>query len=243
VTRLYKKPPLVEALCEFQFEPSASWDLVIPGLIYEKVRSSFPNRRPSKILNFSVLAAAEAVQQQVQAADRIQFWSDDEKALIQLGPNILTVNHLQPYPSWAVFFPMIEHALNVYHEVAKPQRIARLSLRYINHIVFLNQPIELEDYFNFYPFVGVDLPQTYGSFFVGAQFPFENNRDLLQLQISNLSVQPPTMVLDLNYQLALQQGMPVNGVLDWVNNAHNYIEKTFEASITDHLRRMFEVKE
>jgi uncharacterized protein (TIGR04255 family) len=41
----YKKPPIVEALFEFQFVPGREWDLTIPGLIYKKVKRRFPNRK------------------------------------------------------------------------------------------------------------------------------------------------------------------------------------------------------
>ena len=43
--RRYKNPPIVEALCEFEFISSQPWDLTIPGLIYEKVKDEFPDKR------------------------------------------------------------------------------------------------------------------------------------------------------------------------------------------------------
>lgn len=43
--RKYRNPPLIEALCEFQFVPTQPWDLTIPGFFYEKVKNDFPAKQ------------------------------------------------------------------------------------------------------------------------------------------------------------------------------------------------------
>ncbi|MGH7598840.1 MAG: TIGR04255 family protein, partial [bacterium] len=40
----YKNPPLLEAVCEFKFQPHSSWNPAVPDLIYEKVKTQFPQR-------------------------------------------------------------------------------------------------------------------------------------------------------------------------------------------------------
>jgi len=42
--RKYANPSIVEAVCEFRLSPDTPWDLTVPGLVYEKVRSEFPHR-------------------------------------------------------------------------------------------------------------------------------------------------------------------------------------------------------
>jgi len=42
VSRKYTNPPILEALCEFQFVPSQPWDMTIPGFLYEKINHEFP---------------------------------------------------------------------------------------------------------------------------------------------------------------------------------------------------------
>ncbi len=49
MSRKYKNPPVVEALCEFQFISDKSWDLTLPGLIYERVKSEFPVKQQTEI--------------------------------------------------------------------------------------------------------------------------------------------------------------------------------------------------
>ena len=87
--RRYKNPPIVEALCEFRFDPDSPWDLAMPGLVYERVRDTFPKRRQAKQFAVEVSAGQKGVEQHVRTTDRMQFLREDEKALVQVGPHLL----------------------------------------------------------------------------------------------------------------------------------------------------------
>ena len=239
----YRNPPIIEALCEFRFEPSAPWDMAIPGLVYEKIRDGFPRRRQTKTFEASVVASPAGVEQQVLTTDRMQFLRDDEKALIQVGPNLLAVNHLRPYPTWQKFLPLIQQGFNAYLEAANPKGIQRIGLRYINRIEIPGKRGGLADYFEFLPLVGKRLPQDYGPFIVGIQIPFEDSRDFLRLQLASAIVETPDTVavmLDLDYFLAQPGTVSKEDVFDWTEVAHDHVEAVFEACITDRLRQMFE---
>ncbi len=241
--RKYKNPPIVEALCEFQFEPNSPWDLAMLGLIYEKVQDTFPKRRQAKQLTVSISAGPEGIEQQVQTTDRMQFLREDEKALIQVGPHFMAVNHLKPYPSWQEFLPLIKRGLRAYCDVASPKSIHRVGLRYINRIEVADQHIELEDYFEFRPFVGPNLPQDFGPFIVGIQVPYEGFRDILKLELTNAGAEMPNavaMILDFDYFLVKPGEVVLDDVFEWLDIAHNRVEEAFEACITDRLRQMFE---
>ncbi len=241
--RKYRNPPIIEALCEFRFEPSAPWDLAIPGLVYEKVRDTFPQRRQVKVLEANISGGPDGIEQQIKRADRMQFLREDEKALIQVDRDLLAVNHLKPYPTWQEFLPLIQQGFDAYCQIANPKGILRIGLRYINRIEVPGQRIELEDYLEFRPFVGSKLPQDFGSFIVGIQVPYERSRDILRLQLTNAATQTPSLVaavLDLDYFLAQPNQVGIDNVFEWVELAHTHVEEAFEACITDRLRQMFE---
>jgi uncharacterized protein (TIGR04255 family) len=219
--------------------------MAIPGLVYEKIRDGFPKRRQEKIYETSIAAGPEGIGQQVLTTDRMQFLREDEKALIQVGPNLLAVNHLRPYPTWQEFFPLIRQGFEAYLAAANPQGIQRIGLRYINRIEIPGERVELEDYFEFRPFVGAKLPQDYGPFIVGIQIPFENSRDMLRLQLASATTENPNtiaVVLDLDYFLAQpgEVSKEKEQVFQWIELAHNHVEEVFEACITDRLRQTFE---
>lgn len=241
--RKYRHPPIIEALCELRFEPSAPWDGAIPDLVYEKVKAEFPIRRQAKAFEVNVAASLEGVEQRVTTTDRIHFVRDDEKAFIQVDRNLLVVNHLKPYPTWQQFLPLIQLGFTAYREVAKPKGIQRIGLRYINRIEIPGQNIELEDYLQFRPFIGPDLPQDFDSFVVGIQIPYENSRDSLRLQLASSITETPNVaavLLDLDYFLVQPGQVSMGEVFMWLEPAHHRVEEVFEACITNRLREMFE---
>lgn len=95
---------------------------------------------------------------------RIQFHKRGKRALIQVAPDLLVVNQLKPYMTWAKFKPMILDSLQKYRDVANPKEFKRVGLRYINKINIKAEIIELSDYFDFYPYIPKNLPQLHISF-------------------------------------------------------------------------------
>lgn len=242
--RRYKNSPIVEALCEFQFEPGLPWDLTIPGLVYEEIRNEFPKKRQAKQVQVELSATAdEGITQKVATSDRMQFLREDEKALLQVGPDLLAVNHLKPYPSWQEFVPLIRKGFKAYSEAAGPKAIRRIGLRYINRIEILGESVKVEDYFQFYPFAGPDLPQEFTRFIVGMHIPYESSRDILSLQLASATVETTdtlSAMLDLDYFLTKPGEVTLDKVFEWVEIAHGHVEEVFEACITDRLRQIFE---
>lgn len=245
MARTYRNPPIIEALCEIQFTPNSPWDLTVPGLLYEKLRGTFPERQQSKVVSVGVGPGPDpaSLHQQVWAADRMQFVRSDGTALVQVGPHFLSVNHLKPYPTWKHFRPLIEMAFIAYRDVAVPTGIQRIGLRYINRFEFLVGSIKLEDYFDFYPHVGQGFPQDYGTFLVGIQIAHADGRDVLQVQAASVNpeaYESKAMILDLDYSLQMPSHVVLDDVPEWIEEAHRRIEEAFEAAITDRLRESLE---
>lgn len=244
MSRKYKNPPIVEALGEFQFVPGQPWDFTIHGLYYEKISKEFPDKQQQMGIGIRVKQEAGAIQQEfLPAAERMQFFRKDKTALVQVGPDLLTVNHLRPYPTWEKFKPLIIDNLNKYHKVAKPTGFKRLGLRYINKIDISEKLIELTDYFNFYPHIPEELPQKHEAFNVRVEIPYEENRDRILLTFGSAIPEKPEMLsflLDLDYVMILPEKIAIDQAAEWLEKAHTVVEKTFEACITDKCRKLFE---
>jgi uncharacterized protein (TIGR04255 family) len=241
--RKYQDPPLIEALCEIQFAADTQWDLVSPGLIYEQVREQFPQRRPGRAIALNVSQAGQGFGQEVQVVDRVQFVRADNRAMIQVGPQLLAVNHLKPYSSWETFRPLIATALEAHRQVIQPAGIHRIGLRYINKIAFPQPRVTLKDYFEIYPQLGPQFPEDHGPFIVGLQFAFAEGRDALTLRVQTAVPDPEDEVainLDIDYFLTKPGAVAIEDVMDWVEGAHIQVEQMFEASITDVLRTQFD---
>ena len=240
----YGNPPIVEVVAEFRFVPSEPWDLTVPGLVYDRVREQFPRKRLLKVLEGEAAAEASGIRQEFRLTDRMQFLREDEKAFAQVGPDLLAVNHLAPYPTWEGFAPLIQDALGVYVAVAQPRGYRRIGLRYVNRIAIPTNPVELADYLNFRPFVGPGLPQRMSGFILGVQSPYDDGRDILRLQLTTDEPGVPDSVivlLDMDYFVTQPEAVPLQQALDWIETAHSRVQEAFEACITDRLRALFTV--
>lgn len=242
MAKRYTNCPIREALCEFQFEQDSSWDLAMPGLIFEQIREQFPKKRQVKAPDMQICVGAQRVTPEVPILmDRIQFLQEDEKALLQVGPRLLAVNVLSPYPGWDSFRPMILDALKVYRRVVDPAKLHRVVLRYINVIKTTEARIDLQEYFNFYPYLGSGLPQEHGRFICGVRVPRDSVNSTLKIELASVP-QPTTLAftLDLEHSLSRPEALGFDVLPDWLDVAHSDIEGIFEACLTEKLRSLFE---
>ena len=239
----YRKPPIVEVVCEFQFLPSEPWDFTLPGLVYAELRDTFSKRKMVKAIQSIVDLSEQAnVAPQFEFSERIQFLREDEKALVQIGADLLTINHLKPYPSWDHFRPLIEQAFTAYRRVAKPVGVRRIGLRYINEIIFPSREIKFNEYLNFYPST-MGIGEKIESFMVGAMKSYEGGRDQLRAQLTSAEPKDPghtAMLFDLDYFMAQAGKIDLDVAMDWVETAHTNVISTFEACVTQASRDMFE---
>jgi uncharacterized protein (TIGR04255 family) len=239
--RKYANPPIVEAVCEFRLTPETRWDLTVPGLLYEKLKESFPQKEQRIIQEVELAQGSEGLQQQIRTSERIMFFTSDRKMLVQVGTRLLVVNALKPYPHWEGFKPRIEMAWKSLQATIEVHGLERIGLRYINHIELPAQGVKLSEYFEFYPFVGQRLPQQVVSFIAGVEFSYADGRDHCRVQLTPIlgSVGKHLLMLDLDYFVARPRSVEVAKVIDWIEEAHNRVEEIFEGCITEKLREMF----
>jgi len=243
MSKRYANPPIIEAVCEFRLTPDSKWDLTIPGLIYEKVSKEFPNKEQRLIQEVEITQSPQGIQQQIQTNERILFLTDDRKTFIQVGPHLLAINCLKPYPTWDGFKPRIENAFSALTDTVDVKGLQRIGLRYINRIEIPGQSVNLDDYFEFRPFLGQNLPQNVANFIVGCLLPFFDERDACRIRLTNAVPEKPestAFLLDLDYFLAQPRAVSANQALEWVESAHQQVEEIFEGCITECLRKVFQ---
>jgi len=243
VTRKYRNPPIIEAICEFRLPYTVLWDLTIHGLMFEKIQKEFPNKTQQLIQNIEVTQTPQGLQQQIVTSEQSIFSTPDKKILVQTGPHILAINCLEPYPTWERFKPQIEHAFMALTSILEVKELERISLRTVNRIVIPQSPIILSDYFEFRPFLGEHLPRQPISFVQACSFDFYDERDICQIQLTNVvpnTAESVAFILDFNYSLAKPRSISAVDALEWVDTAHFKLNEMFEGCITDRLRSIFD---
>ena len=216
--------------------------MTIPGLLYEKINGEFPVKQQQMAFGIGFQPKEGGMEQRVEMSQRMQFFRSDKSALVQVGPDLLTINHLKPYPSWEEFKPLILKNLEIYKDIAKPKGFKRIGLRYINKIEFDEHPIELNDYFNYYPFIPTNLPQMHEAFQVRVEIPYEERHDRLLLTLASMipeKLNVLSILLDLDYIMAISESVPLDQTSDWIEKAHTIVENVFEACITNKCRSLF----
>jgi uncharacterized protein (TIGR04255 family) len=236
--RRYQNPPFVEAFCEFHFETNAAWLSTIPGIIYAKIQHKYPKQEQVSFLNIS----GSNNNAQINASGGIRFKNEDGSEIFQVAENLLVFNQVKSYPYWENFLLKIEEAFKIYNEVAKPQALQRIALRYINRIEIPGGLEEIDKYLEYRPALNAKFVKQAKGFFLGMETPGSvNAADTLRV-IAGSAMSPKeggsAITLDIEYSHSSQ--LPeLEQVREWLIAAHEEISTAFEESITDKLREIF----
>ncbi|MBI5190539.1 MAG: TIGR04255 family protein [Nitrospirae bacterium] len=242
----YKNPPLVEALCEFQFEAGEPFDNTIPGLFYAEIKGEYPIKKQQRGIDFKLNQADGKFEATPGISEKSQFYNKEENALIQIGTNMLAVNTLTPYPGWEAFKPMITKHREIYQQLATPKGIKRIGLRYINKINIPEKEhegsvIELKDYFTFIPQTPKALPSNVSSFNLKVDIPYNDGRDTIILILASTKPDKENTMavfLDIDYSIVNNSKTALDEN-EWIEEAHSNIEMAFEEILTDKCRALF----
>lgn len=241
----YANPPLIEALCQFQFQPGKPWDFTIPGLLFARVRDEFPDThvQPGFHVNFEL---GQVMPPQVQAnAGLMQFRRRDRTALLQLMPDALVVNQLPKYPHWEAFRDLILLNLDHYVEVAQPKGILQMQLRYINRIDVPSSLDlhELTRYCTAVPGVPDSLTRSVDvRFSQRVEISLPEARGILVLQsgvIPSEVTGHSGLLLDLEFASAFPNPVPLQAAAEWIERAHAEVERAFLECYTQNAKDTF----
>jgi uncharacterized protein (TIGR04255 family) len=246
--RRYRNPCVVEALCEIYFSGS-KWDDTVPGQFYDRVKEQFPVKRQRAVHEAQVSFSAEG---EAAAGVRrhppwMQFVSQKGNRLIQLGKDVVVVNQLRPYPHFEDWSPVISSALETYRELAKPEAVARLGVRYINRVVIPEPQIRMEDYFTMYPKLPEEMGGMHGAFMLRVEVPGSSGNHMVVVTFGSTSTDKPkkqlALLLDLYDIYSPPRPLPLEEAFDHVSIGHANVVVAFEGSITDRLRTLLEPEE
>jgi uncharacterized protein (TIGR04255 family) len=237
--RRYNNSPLIEVLFELKPELSNELSFVTLAEIYNKLKNDFPEKEDAKQEQIKIIYSNKGIEHIKNSHDILRLLKTDRSALVQVSKDFVTVHKLKPYKSWKDFSPIINNVFSNYKEIVSHTRFKQLGLRYINKISFKEPKIELDDYFNFYIHSPDSLPMI-SSFSANSDFTYENG-DLITVKLTSLQPENDgfvgSILLDIKYTIFEASSDEFSSLLE---KAHNEIVKTFESSITDKTRELFE---
>lgn len=245
--RIYKNPPIEEALCEFRFVPQTQWDVTTAGRLYEKFKNRYPAPPRQQAIaeaQFEAAPQPSGTALRVLQRSKLQFIADEGNRIVAVAPDALSVHVLRPYEGWENFKPRIEDALRVYVDFMTPEAVARITVRYINRIVVHGEAAKLSDYFTFPPQTpSQDFPRNLASFFVRLIADYDEMPARLTTTMTNLDAPAGESAILLDLDLVWDQSanpMPLAEVMPVVERLRHYERLAFESMITDASRDLFD---
>lgn len=231
-----KSPPLIEALCEFRFAGDPSWDWVIPGQLYDKIGQEFSER--AQIKGLGVLVEAAAQEQPIATIhtgpERVQLKRKDGSAMVQVGPHLLAVNHLRPYPNWETFADLVMRIFGVYRTLAPQFRLERVGLRYINQIDLPKSPFQMKSLITLAPPLTGALDRPLKSYYQRYEIEQDNPKGLLIHQTGIRVNQEDALILVLDLDFGSTQVQSLEKIEDvrvWLDTAHDRVYEAFVSSL------------
>ncbi len=250
--QVYDIPPIVEALCEFRFEPGQEWDLTMPGKLHNKIKNDYPAKpRQQKILEAGFFAVPNALPQFTtrETSIKVQLLTQDENRLVSVGTDQLSVHMLRPYQDpniqekkrgWVEFRSRIENALTHYWDVAEPKSVRRIGVRFINRLRIPEASFDKKKYFLCGPADVPGLPRNLPSYFSRTEYTYDANKRLVltHATVDNAS-DVIEFILDLDaVWIAHDKGVDRPGAVALVEDLRQKERDAFEAVITDETRRL-----
>lgn len=244
MTKKYKNSPLTEVVAEFSFIPDKSWNSTITGDIYSRVKEDFPEIKQRQDQIMLAVPTEQKPKERVQMdfVELVQFWDKANTKLVQVGRDFLTVNALEPYPTWESFLPIIIKTFNSYCGSAGPKGIRRANLRYINTIELPKEKLEFEG--NFELITPIPQGLKYPMRFINTHLEFSLNEiDVLAQKFTSVPA-PDTLLTNLVLQIEVVMnkfnGIEISSTEKWLNEAHDVIVDVFEKTVSKDLKQSFE---
>ncbi|PSB35780.1 TIGR04255 family protein [Stenomitos frigidus] len=234
-----KSQPLVEALCEFQFNLDDSNELTMPGLFYAEVREEFPFQTPVDEFSLQVELGEVGGVPQFVSPQRLQLKRTDGSAMLQIGRGRLIVNRLQPYVSWEDFRELIFKAFTIYIKLCGTYTLKRIGLRYINHLI---PPAEggfkIDDFLTVIPLFPKPIDRPMNGFQQVYEFSYELPKAALVHRTAVVAIPEgdTAILLDLDFisqetSTFQDNAKALEWLRNWLDQAHERIEEAFISSL------------
>jgi len=245
--RVYRNPPIVEAIVELKFLGGKPWNLTIPGRFYDHIKDEFPDEPEQRDVVEASFGENKAPDEGMFSVNRVgqRVLFRNGNRLVVIGPNTLSINSVRPYEGWESLKLRVRRALEVYRSVLSPDAISGIGVRYVNKIEIPPGPFRLQDYFT----VGQGLPPTgfpvqLTSFFDRMELAYDEIPATIAFTWASAKsekAEASAFVLDLD--LRWNESCSFEDTLKNIQDLRDRERLAFESLINDRLRETFDADE
>lgn len=242
VRQHYERAPIIEALIEIQVRlaPEATAEPLLKLAL--GAEREFPTSKPMLQGNIDV-ALAPTTDPKVAASSRTfghEFRTANGTEVLRARLDGFSYHRLEPYTHWEDWSPRARTWWAKYLDIARPEEVTRLAVRYVNR---LNIPdgAELGEYLLTTPEVAPGLPQALSRYSMHLAIPYQDNDQALIIR--QATVDRPAefaghILLDLEVTRSVR-ARPTDVVV-WAHIEALHLDeiKAFERCITNRTREI-----
>jgi len=250
--RHLKNAPITEAMVDFRVKLPKDFKAEQFLPLKERIKDRYPTNEEARGFKGGIKIEKGVQISQFAESTGLQgllFKSEDAKNIAQFRSDGFTFNRLQPYTSWGDVFPEARKLWGSYLEIAAPEMITRIAVRYINH---LRIPLPIRDLAQYVtapptvphdPSVGFDIPEHLSSFLMRMRVHEPESKIAANItQAFEESVDPEYAIIILDIDVYLTAELAVNDqvIIPVFDQMHDMKNTIFFNSITEDTARLFE---
>lgn len=245
--RHLRNAPIREAIVDFRVKARRELTLQDLAPVRESLRDTFPIFEEQHATETTILLSPPATPSEASVRQLgLQGYilkSEDGHNIVQLRAAGFTFNRLAPYTRWEEICPVALHAWRTYAEVARPEAVTRLGLRYINHIPLPPGVHELDHYLAAGPRTPPEWPQELSAFltYVVLHDPHAGTSAAVK-QWLEVGIATPALaiVLDIDAYSEEHHDADSAKIEDVLWRLRELKNRIFFGSLTDKAMRLFE---
>lgn len=235
------RAPITEAVIDLQVD-AASFGQEEIAAVRKRMSVDFPHVGERHEVTTTVNPATSSAEVQRHLHG---FVMHDERrsSAVHLRMDGFGLSLLHPYSNWEALREGARTYWKIYAEIARPDTVKRVALRYINRIE-LPQPLsDFDDYFETFPRIGGKLPQSLASFYLRMALPFEDEGVLATITqtidvaaVSDMSI---PVILDIDAYASSSFSPDDDGLWNQLETLRNVKNRVFFGCVTPKCLELF----
>lgn len=237
--------PIVEAVLEITAVLPKTVDQEKLASLQSKLGQSYPAKqiRTEWTGQVEFKPNQQPVTKTSQAPLGYLFSSPDGKQVVQARRNGFGFSRLKPYQDWHSLSAEARRLWKLYSGLAKPEKVTRIGLRYINRLELPLPFGDFKEYILTGPEIAAGLPQGLSTFFFRAVIPDETIEGFVTITetIEEVDGSRGILPLILDIDVFRLGSFPVADDKLWpmFQQLHDLKNRVFFRSITDKAKELF----
>jgi len=240
----FPNAPITEAVLDIRVRLPKESDLARLERFGDHVRERYPQKRVRKAwqgeLRFTPDTGLEVDPKSGETIGFL-FASDDNRQVVQARLDGFAFSRLRPYESWESLRDEARRLWEQYRQLAAPEVISRVALRYINRIEIPLPFGDFKDYILTFPEIAPGLPQGLSYFFTRLVIP---RADIEATAIINETMEQPAEKVPLIFDIDVFRLGAFDAGSDeywrYFEQLRDFKNEIFFKSLTDKAKELFQ---